>query len=163
MSRSCGRLYKPQVLPGSPRFDTDGRDFSDGNKRLALVGDAVLKLVLLVDWYGGPCNIRKCTVPWTHVSERSLWPIILDDCSSSRAVEIGNNRVATIGSNSNLAQSGRSHGLHACVHNKPSAWGVVSNGVMAQTVEAILGAVWEDSGASALGAVRAVMTTLDLA
>lgn len=155
-------LWEALQAPGAPRFDTNGRDFSNGQKRLALVGDAVLKLVLLDEWYRGPRGIRKFTVPWTSESERSLWTTFLGDCSSSRAVEIGNNQVATIGSNSNLAQTGRSHSLDTCIHNNPSAWGAVSNGVMAQTVEAILGAVWLDSGAGPMGAVTAVMNTLGL-
>ncbi|MDI1491507.1 MAG: hypothetical protein OHK93_002716 [Ramalina farinacea] len=126
-------LWEALQAPGAPRFDTNGRDFSNGQKRLALVGDAVLKLVLLDEWYRGP-----------------------------RGIQIGNNQVATIGSNSNLAQTGRSHSLDTCIHNNPSAWGAVSNGVMAQTVEAILGAVWLDSGAGPMGAVTAVMNTLGL-
>ena len=86
----------------------------------------------------------------------------LGHCSSSRALETGNNQVANFGSNANLTQIGRTKGLDACVHNNPSAWGVVSNGVMAQTVEAVLGAVWLDSGEDAMGAVRDVMSTLGL-
>ena len=29
------------------------RSFADGNKRLALVGDAILKVALLEEWYAG--------------------------------------------------------------------------------------------------------------
>ena len=58
---------------------------------------------------------------------------------------------------------GRILGLQDCIHNNPAAGGTVSNGTMAQTVEAILGAVWLDSGASDLATVKAVMGTLGLA
>ena len=45
-------LWEALQAPGSSPYETDGRDFSYGNKRLALLGDAILKVGLLEQWYG---------------------------------------------------------------------------------------------------------------
>ena len=74
---------------------------------------------------------------------------------------IGNGIVATKGANSNLAAMGRMHGLDAFVHKNPSSGNTVSVGTMADTVEAILGAVWLDC--KNLATVRHVMVTIGLA
>ena len=44
-------LWESLQAPGAPPIATNGRNFSNGNKRLALLGDAVLKTVLLGHWY----------------------------------------------------------------------------------------------------------------
>lgn len=121
-------LQAPGALPLSP----EGRNFSNGNKRLALLGDAGLKFVLLKEWYPTTGDIRA-----------------------------GNDSVAVKGSNANLAAIGNQHGLGQFINKNFAANGhVVSAGLMAQTVEAILGAVFEDTGS--LNEVRAVMQLLGI-
>lgn len=44
-------LWEALQAPGAPAYAANGRNFSNGNKRLALIGDAVLKVVLLETWY----------------------------------------------------------------------------------------------------------------
>lgn len=74
---------------------------------------------------------------------------------------IGNDIVASTGSNFNLAVRGRANGLDGFIHNNPSQGNSVSDRTIAQTVEAILGAVWLDS--KNLAIVRGVMETMGLA
>ncbi|KAF7164604.1 hypothetical protein CNMCM5623_009061 [Aspergillus felis] len=102
---------------------------SDGNKDLAQIGDAVLRLILVMDGY------------------------------EARAGYI-NQIVSSVGSNPHLAQMGSNAGLENLILINPSQVSV-SPGVMAQTVEAILGAVYLDSEMD-VQAVRAVMAILSL-
>ena len=73
----------------------------------------------------------------------------------------GNNIIAHRGSNVNLAITGRNHGLDGFVNKNPSQGNTVSNNTIAQTVEAILGAVWIDS--KNMATVHEVMKTVGLA
>ncbi|KAH2035403.1 hypothetical protein KXW27_003641 [Aspergillus fumigatus] len=104
---------------------------SDGNKDLAQVGDAVLQLILVMDGY---------------------------EAKGSRGYI--NQIVSSTASNPNLAQVGFKAGLESVILINPSQ-ASVSPGVMAQTVEAILGAVYLDSQMD-VQAVRAVMASLSL-
>lgn len=60
--------------------------------------------------------------------------------------------VQSVGMNTNLARVGFNHGLDACVNRDP-ATPIVSEKMMAATVEAILGAVHLDGGNDALATV----------
>ncbi|KAL9631490.1 MAG: hypothetical protein Q9164_005861 [Protoblastenia rupestris] len=64
-----------------------------------------------------------------------------------------------VASNDNLDRIGRKHGIEQFVNKNPSQGDHVSFKVMTATVEAILGAVWLDSG---LDAVKRVMRVLGL-
>jgi ribonuclease-3 len=64
-------------------------------------------------------------------------------------------------SNSNLGRRGFELGLDRCIITVPGLERVSTN-MMATTVEAILGAVFEDSGANDLSAVRAVVEAMGL-
>ncbi|KAL9100881.1 MAG: hypothetical protein Q9163_003792 [Psora crenata] len=125
-------LWEALHVPGAPCYDIANRNLSDGNKRLALLGDAILKTVLIENWYG-----------------------TLD------ARGQGNRHLSRIGGNANLADVGRRHGLDAFINPHPGQFGALGTGTVADTVEAILGAVWLDRSDSA--SVRAVMQTLGLA
>ncbi|GIJ87013.1 hypothetical protein Asppvi_005912 [Aspergillus pseudoviridinutans] len=103
----------------------------DGNKDLAQIGDAVLQLILVMDGY---------------------------EAKAGRGYI--NQIVSSVGSNPHLAQMGSNAGLENLILINPSQ-ASVSPGVMAQTVEAILGAVYLDSEMD-VQAVRAVMAALNL-
>ena len=49
--RDASILWEALQAPGAVPYGTQGRNFSNGNKRLALLGDAILKTVLLERWY----------------------------------------------------------------------------------------------------------------
>ena len=46
-------IWEALQAAGSGVLSIGGRPLMDGNKRLALLGDASLKLALVEDWYGG--------------------------------------------------------------------------------------------------------------
>ena len=56
-----GLLWEALQAPGSGVTLIDGRVIDEGNKRLALVGGAALKLTLLADWFpqGGSAGKRS--------------------------------------------------------------------------------------------------------
>ena len=64
-----------------------------------------------------------------------------------------------VGSNVNLDRIGRIHGLDGFICRNPSQGGHISPATMTATVEAILGAVYLDSGVES---VSQVMQTLGL-
>ncbi len=64
-------------------------------------------------------------------------------------------------SNAYLAQQGFSTGLAECIYNNQSQGNTIYQGPMACTVEAIIGAVFNDSGEK-VTAVKGVMEALDV-
>ncbi|KAK3675245.1 hypothetical protein LTR78_004755 [Recurvomyces mirabilis] len=113
-------------------IDTTGMRKPQSNQRLALLGDVVLKHVLLDDWY--PTGTPKGT---------------------------GNSIVSTVGSNASLAAAAHNVGLASCIITNPGHMGAVSNGMLATAVEAILGAIYLDSGKS-VDSVKDAMTAFGL-
>ena len=142
-------MWEALQAHGSVPYATDGRDFSNGNKRLALLGDVILKVGLLEEWYITATNISLLLYDTEHSSS-----------GTDYLPSTGNEIVATRGSNVKLAIN-RIHGLDGFVNNNPAHGNAVSDRTMAQTVEAILGAVWLDS--KNLATVRGVMETMGLA
>lgn len=67
--------------------------------------------------------------------------------------------VAAVVVHTNLDTVGRQHGLDRFVVTNPASQGAVSSGIMADTMRAILGAVYLDAG---MTAVVQVMRTLGL-
>ena len=130
---------------------------ADGNKRLAIVGDAVLKLVLASVWYDLPADRGK---------GRSK-QILSFDTQSTKADNhpypgFFSKEMERIGSNSNLSRVGHELYFDAFIDIHPSQLGQpVSVVTMATTIEAVLGAVWEDSGHS-IEYVKDVMDALNL-
>lgn len=58
----------------------------------------------------------------------------------------GNFLISSIGSNSKLAKTARENGIEAYVITNPGHRGPVSDGVLATTVETIIGAIYLVSG-----------------
>ncbi|KAL3476559.1 hypothetical protein BJX99DRAFT_227639 [Aspergillus californicus] len=69
--------------------------------------------------------------------------------------------IQNVASNVNLTQRGFALGIDDYVHNNPSQRGVVSAGLMASTMGALLGAVFLDSGEE-LAAVGVMMVAFGL-
>ena len=104
----------------------------DGNKRLAILGDKILDLALADEWLK------------TGASKAGLTKIIQD-----------------VASNKNLDRLGNQHGIDRFILKNPSQGIYVPFKVMTATMEAILGAVWLDSGED-LEVVKRVMRRLGL-
>ncbi|KFY98408.1 hypothetical protein V500_01677 [Pseudogymnoascus sp. VKM F-4518 (FW-2643)] len=108
--------------------------YPEGNKRLAMIGDAVVKIVVLED---------------------------LRVADSLRDAGDMQNSLSYIGSNANLDRVGRLNNLDAIVNRNPSQPGVVAANTLTATFEALIGAVYLDSGGTTTRA-RLVMGKLGL-
>ncbi|KAF3391605.1 hypothetical protein F1880_007468 [Penicillium rolfsii] len=100
----------------------------EGNKPLALIGDATLKLIIRMMGYETNSPIGRTT----HIHDISA-------------------------ANDNLWQIGFARKIDTFIHLSPSSRGVVQNRLMATTMEAILGAVYLDSGKDIAAVLRVVV------
>ena len=131
----------------APRTHTNP---SDGNRRLALLGDAVLRIALMKYWYLTPGATRG--------NARSRKKFARADAN----VADGNHVLQSVATNDNLNNIGRNANLASFVICNPSqAPGVISRRTMADTVEAILGAVYHDANINIVS-VTPVMRNLGL-
>ncbi|KAH9215222.1 ribonuclease III domain-containing protein [Leptodontidium sp. 2 PMI_412] len=126
-------LQEALQAAGNGERQIGDRTIEDGNKRLALLGDSIMTLVLLRGWY--------------------------KDGESRKS---GHDALVAISSNKNLNERGQESGLSVFINkNKSFPNGVVPPRTMSDTVEALIGAVFVDSSES-LEAVKVAMTGLGL-
>jgi len=140
-------IWEALQAPGSSVQLIGDRRIVDGNKRLAVFGNIALLMALGVDWIGGgePKGIARLLTLMEILAQKNV----------GRFDQIRQE----VASNANLNRVGRLHGIDQYINKNPSQRGAVPPGLMADTVEAILGAVWLDSD---LKSVKRVMTTLGL-
>ena len=127
-------LWEALQAAGSGVTSAGIRRFPDGNKRLAVLGDTILKLVLVGHWYDS-AGVRG-------IVGMIRWYFRASDVTLGRASDI----VSSVGSNTNLDRVGRLHGLDTYVSRNPSQGHYISPATMSATVEAILGGVYIDGG-----------------
>jgi ribonuclease-3 len=132
------RFAKSQLLEealqaaGSAMSNTSLTGDRHGNKRLALVGDAVIRLALLDPWYAtGGSTGEGC---FHRVKTQLTSP------------GDGTKMVSDRGSNDELSRLAVERGLDRYIVQNPSQNGSLSSTTLATTIEAIVGAVWIDSG-----------------
>ncbi|KAK5077837.1 hypothetical protein LTS08_003325 [Lithohypha guttulata] len=90
----------------------------DGNKRLAHLGEAILKMLLLEDWYMAGANRETASV-----------------------------QIARIASPSYLCHVADAMQLQPCILTNPSQWNQpLSPNMVSKAVQALVGAIWLDSG-----------------
>ena len=111
------------------RADVDGP--ASGNKRLALIGDAVLRLSVLDEWYPGGGS----TGAWENRTQKYATDV---------AVATGHNMVVDVGTNEKLAELAKARHLTAWLIENPCQAGQEPKVTLASTVEAVIGAVWVD-------------------
>lgn len=70
----------------------------------------------------------------------------MDRCSLKFCIGVADGRLQAIAGNTNLARVGRECGLDPHIITNPGHRGPISDKTLATTVEAILGAVFRDSG-----------------
>ncbi|KAL4736118.1 ribonuclease III [Aspergillus similis] len=109
-----------------------GAQDRDGNKKLALIGDSILRLIIHLEGFN-----------------RGMSRGMIDDM------------VKRLACNAHLAECGFTAGLDAYIWNNPSQGNKISDNLMATTVEAILGAVFLDNDQD-LAAVQTVMAMFGL-
>jgi ribonuclease III len=106
----------------------------DGNKRLATLGDAIMKMAVLDEWYAS-------------MSERGIAQYNRRRSLLTGLVAVASRHVAIIGSTETLSGYGRGMGLATCISTNPSqVTQPPSSAIISRTLQAIVGAVWLDSG-----------------
>ena len=105
------------------------------NKRLALVGDAVLRLAIVDHWWNQGDSSRR--------RNRSFGDLHV--CSLTLQTESCENDCQQLASNENLSNRGNTIGLDAQIQKNPRHNGDVPRTAMASAMEAVIGAAWLDS------------------
>ncbi|OJD32590.1 rnase iii [Diplodia corticola] len=118
------------LAAGTSVSDPKVRGDLRGNKRLAMVGDAVLQLVVLEKWYG-------------EGTDPSVGNKLLKETVSNAALRV---------------RASKAH-LQHMIRLNPCQKGEAPQETLASTVEALVGAVWFDSSGD-IDMVREVMAKL---
>jgi ribonuclease-3 len=118
---------------------------------MALLGDTVLKLTILRDWFESNNTTRRSSpLPFPFHS----YP---DKCDT---IEVAHDLSSSIGSNENLIQCAGDNNLERFINrNNSFSNREIPPRTMSTTVEALIGAVFVDSGES-LSAVKVAMRGL---
>ncbi|KAI0486022.1 ribonuclease III domain-containing protein [Xylaria cf. heliscus] len=123
-------LWEALQAPGSDVPTLNGRRLAEGNKGLSLVGDGVISLVIRLDSY-----MKNQYIGEANESLQRL---------------VNNHRFATKCDKTGLA---------ACINRNQSQRGFISPRTLADTVEAVIGAVYLDGG---IDKAKSVMQTLQV-
>ncbi|KAI0446831.1 ribonuclease III domain-containing protein [Xylaria telfairii] len=110
-------LYEALQTPGLNTASSNENTLVEGNKRLAGVGDAVITLVIKLDCY-------MMNRPIGEISGL-LQRVVSNYQFASKCVDTG---------------------LSVCIHTNPSQRGDISPRTLADTLEAVIGAVYLDGG-----------------
>ncbi|KAG0651802.1 ribonuclease III [Hyphodiscus hymeniophilus] len=125
-------LWEALQAPGSNVYRIGGRQISNqGHKRIALLGDKWLDLIIFMDWF-------------------------VENVSTGQ----GDRRRALTTSNANLARVCDRLGLHQFMNKNRSQGGEVSEVTKATLIEAIIGAVAQDGGLESVRAVMQALGLL---
>ncbi|KAJ4346670.1 uncharacterized protein N0V89_010601 [Didymosphaeria variabile] len=127
---NCSFLKEAFLSAGASVSDTKVEGPEKGNKRLALVGDAALRLAVMDDWF--------------------------KDDSDTAA---GQKRFLSIGTNERLKDIATNWEIDKLVVKNPCQQGNCPKETLAATIEAVLGAVWVDSDRN-LAVVQEVLSKL---
>lgn len=119
------------IAAGAPVSRSDVEGPIQGNKRLALVGDAVLRLCVLDEWYPNGAD--------TGTAKKIVLKV------SNRGVETGENLVQDLGTNENLKRIANEWKVADFLEENPTQEGEMPKATLASTVGAVIGAVWIDS------------------
>lgn len=104
-----------------------------GNKRLALLGDSVLQEAVLEPWYNSEESTSGYARLWTLLETLTL-------------LDVGHNRVKNLCRNTKLSQVAQRSGISSYITKNPCQSGLVPQETAASTIEALVGAVYLDSG-----------------
>ncbi|KAH8727339.1 ribonuclease III domain-containing protein [Phaeosphaeriaceae sp. PMI808] len=125
-------LSEALLAAGASTSSKDIHGDVQGNKRLALLGDSVLREAVLEPWY-----------------------------STNESTEEGSNKVKNLCRNRKLSQVAQESGLVNYVVKNPCQQGDVPQETAASTVEAVVGAVYLDCG-NDMPTIKRVLEALNL-
>ncbi|KAI1132250.1 ribonuclease III domain-containing protein [Nemania abortiva] len=126
-------LWEALQAPGSGVVTLNGRVLAQGNKNLAAIGDAVATLIIKSHCYEMDRSIGHTTL-----------------------------YLATLVGNARLASLCNEAGLTDCINRNPSLDGVEAR-TRADTIEAIIGAVYRDGGINSAESVMRSLRVIDYA
>ncbi|KAF2158966.1 hypothetical protein M409DRAFT_30589 [Zasmidium cellare ATCC 36951] len=110
-------LKEALVAAGSREVKNVDIRHDGANKGLAMVGDALIRLIIVDEWFSGQETRAKCEAT-----------------------------VQKLACNEHLSTQGHEANVDSDIFKATSQKGVVAVTTMATTVEAIIGAAWYDSG-----------------
>lgn len=145
--KNCSLLEEAFLAAGASVSRSDVEGPEKGNKRLALVGDAALRLAVIDEWYkdnSEPGELSK-------------------SCGSNSCLHVsaaGQKRFLSVGTNDKLRQIATKWEMEKFIVENPLQEGEYPKETLAATVEAIIGAVWVDSDKD-LATVQKVLNTLN--
>ncbi|KAF9737453.1 hypothetical protein PMIN02_000855 [Paraphaeosphaeria minitans] len=145
--KNSSLLEEAFLAPGASVSQPDVVGPEKGNKRLALVGDAALRLAVIDEWY------KDNTEPGELSKRKSPF-------SDLHVLASGQKRFVEVGTNNHLEQLATRWGMEKLIVENPLQKGQYPKETLAATVEAIIGAVWVDSDKD-LAAVQKVLNTLN--
>lgn len=140
--RNC--LWEALQAPGSGVSVAGNRQIPEGNKRLALKGDAAIRNVIIEDWFSTHRRRGRTLLALKELSTK---------LSNVEFAAVADSILQSQVSNNNLQRICNLHGLQRFINLNPSSRGSIPPRTMYDTMEAILGAVAEDGGDEALRAV----------
>lgn len=126
-------LNEALLAAGAAASNKDIEGDVQGNKRLALLGDSVLQEAVLEPWYDSAESTGGYARLWTFLEKLTL-------------LAEGHNRVKNLCRNTKLSQVAQRSGVSSYITKNPCQLGLVPQETAASTVEALVGAVYLDSG-----------------
>lgn len=145
-----GHLWEALQLPGSGVFQIDGRAITEGNKRLAIVGDRALELASVMQWrLSGHARGNTIEIP-AYLTQASDAKILTGDWTRHREQVLSNENLASVCGMHDLAAS--------LILSRLNPGQTTSTIIRATLIEAICGAYYHDG----MEVLQEVMGTLGL-
>ncbi|KAI8315524.1 Ribonuclease 3 [Colletotrichum sp. SAR11_59] len=150
-------LWEALQAAGSPVARVGARSLREGNKQLAGLGNRIVSVVIVTMSVDDNISIgilsRK---PLFKYRKKGRRPILTAETGNT------NTRVQMCANNERLARLCDAVGLTRCIVRNPSQQGVVSQRTKADTLEAVVGAVFKDGGLDAAEEVIEHLGIIDL-
>ncbi|KAI8192377.1 Ribonuclease 3 [Colletotrichum sp. SAR 10_65] len=150
-------LWEALQAAGSPVTRVGARSLREGNKQLAGLGDRIISVVIVMTSVDDNTSIGiSSKKPSFKYSKKGRRPILTAETGNTNA------RVQMCANNERLSRLCDTVGLTRCIVRNPSQQGMVSQRTKADTLEAVVGAVFKDGGLDAAEEVIEHLGIIDL-
>lgn len=150
-------LWEALQAAGSPVTRVGTRSLREGNKQLAGLGDRIISVVIVTMSVDDNISIgifsKRPSFKYRKTGRR---PILTAETGNTNA------RIQMCANNERLARLCDAVGLTRCIVRNPSQQGMVSQRTKADTLEAVVGAVFKDGGLDAAEEVIEHLGIIDL-